>query len=352
MTLTSPKYDKMIEKRRSMEKREIVIESLKHRQPPKVPYFIGFTYRVKLQMAEYYNDPDFDKKIGNYLYFVEWERYGLWKQVEPDIWEDHFGVRWNRKIDRDIGTVCNCVITPENVDQYKMPEPEYVFDEEKISQSFKNNTENLFCLANFGFSLFERAWTMTGMENLLVAMVNNKNFVHKLLDKILEYNLAILEKLCSFPIDGVIIGDDWGQQTGLIMGPHFWHEFIEPRIKQMYSLVKKHRKYVFIHSCGKVDELFPSLIEAGLDVFNPFQPEVMDVFEIKKKFGKNLSFYGGISTQKLLPYGTVQQTKQQIKRLLDEIGKDGGYIAAPAHSIPYGAKVENIAAMIEVLQNQ
>ncbi|HQL65033.1 MAG TPA: uroporphyrinogen decarboxylase family protein, partial [bacterium] len=107
-----------------------------------------------------------------------------------------------------------------------------------------------------------------------------------------------------------------------------------------------------IHSCGKVDELFPFLIDAGLDVFNPFQPEVMDVFEIKKKFGNKLSFYGGISTQKLLPYGTVDETKDQVRRLLDEIGKNGGYIAAPAHSIPYGARTENIAAMIEVLQNQ
>ena len=335
-----------------MEKRDIVIESLNHRQPPKIPYFIGFTHKVKMQMAEYYGDPEFYKKLGNYLYMVEWEKDGLWKEVEPDIWEDHFGVRWNRKIDKDIGTVCNYVISPENIDQFKLIDPEYVFDENKISESVKQNTDNLFCIANFGFSLFERAWTMVGMENLLVAMVDNKKFVHKLFDMLVEFNLKILEKFCKNPIDGVLIGDDWGQQKGLIMGPRFWHEFIEPRIRQMYSLVKKHKKYVFIHSCGKVDELFPFLIDAGLDVFNPFQPEVMDVFEIKKKFGNKLSFYGGISTQKLLPYGTVDETKDQVRRLLDEIGKNGGYIAAPAHSIPYGARTENIAAMIEVLQNQ
>jgi len=111
-------------------------------------------------------------------------------------------------------------------------------------------------------------------------------------------------------------------------------------------------KFVFIHSCGKVDEVFPDLIECGLNVFNPFQPEVIDVYEIKKKYGDILTFYGGISTQKTLPYGSVEQTKDEVKRLIAIVGNNGGYIASPAHAIPSDAKAENIAAMIEVLQSQ
>lgn len=107
-----------------------------------------------------------------------------------------------------------------------------------------------------------------------------------------------------------------------------------------------------MHSCGKVDEIFPDLIEAGVDLYNPFQPEVMDVLAIKKTFGKKLSFYGGISTQRTLLFGTVQQVKDEIRRLIDEIGADGGYIAAPAQFIQGDVKVENIVAMIEVLDNQ
>ena len=101
-----------------------------------------------------------------------------------------------------------------------------------------------------------------------------------------------------------------------------------------------------------MDEIFPELIECGLDMFNPFQPEVMDVFEIKKKYGDTLSFYGGISTQRTLPYGTVDEVKDEVKRLIDIVGKNGGYVASPAHAIPADAKPENIAAMIEILQNQ
>ena len=120
----------------------------------------------------------------------------------------------------------------------------------------------------------------------------------------------------------------------------------------MYQAVKKKDKYVFIHSCGKVDEIFPDLIECGVDLFNPFQPEVIDVFEMKRRYGKSLSFFGGISVQKTLPFGTVSDIKKEVKDLLEKIGVEGGYVASPSHAIPPDAKPENIAAMIDILQNQ
>lgn len=117
-------------------------------------------------------------------------------------------------------------------------------------------------------------------------------------------------------------------------------------------LVKSAGKKVFIHCCGKIDELFPDLIECGVDVFNPFQPEVMDVVDIKRRYGDHITFFGGISTQKTLPYGTVAQVKEEVKRLVETVGRHGGYIAAPAHDVPRDAKPENVAAMLEVLQTQ
>ncbi|HNS19111.1 MAG TPA: uroporphyrinogen decarboxylase family protein [Sedimentisphaerales bacterium] len=147
-------------------------------------------------------------------------------------------------------------------------------------------------------------------------------------------------------------GDDWGHQRGVLMGPDLWRRFIKPRFRMMCELVKSKGKLVMLHSCGKVDELFDDLIECGLDIFNPFQPEVMDVFDVKKRYGDRLTFYGGISIQRTLPFGTVQQVRDEVRRLLDVVGADGGYIASPSHDIPGDAKPENLAAMIEVLQNQ
>jgi len=335
----------------TMNNRERVLASLSHRQPDKIPYDLLFTQKAHAKMAEFYADPDFTTKLGNCLTWLGCEPADGWKEVEPDVWEDQFGVRWDRSVDKDIGNVCNQLVTSENLRDHRFPDPEepsrYAWFEKALEQK-----DDRFVLVNFGFTLFERAWTLAGMENLLMAMVDDSRFAHELLDGILEFNLAVIENVCSFDIDAMIFGDDWGMQSGLLMGPRAWREFIEPRIRQMYGLVRSRGKLVFIHSCGKVDKVFPELIECGVDVFNPFQPEVMDVFEIKREYGSALSFFGGVSVQRTLPYGTVAEVREETERLLEVVGRGGGYIAAPSHSIPADAKPENIAALIEVLQSQ
>ena len=335
-----------------MTNRQRVLAALNHRQPDKTPYDIRFTQRAYAAMAAYYGDTDFASKLGNCFTSLRPIAGGSrYSQVADGIWADEFGVHWDRTIDKDIGTVCNQLITPGNISDFEFPDP----DDPARYESFReiiDADEDGFFVASIGFSLFERAWTLAGMENLLMAMAANKDFVNTLLDKILEFNLRIIENSCAFDIDVFKTGDDWGQQQGLIMGPALWREFIKPRVRQMYQLAKSKGKFVMIHSCGRIDEILPDLIECGLDIFNPFQPEVTDVVEVKKKHGDRLSFYGGISTQKTLPFGTVEQTKDEVKRMIDICGENGGYIASPAHDIPPDAKPENIAAMIEVLQNQ
>ena len=335
-----------------MNNRERVLTALNHRQPDKVPFDIRFTQKAHAKMAEYYGDPDFDSKLGNcFTWFRPYPNNVRYRLVGPDIWQDEFGVRWNRTIDKDIGVPCNQLVTPQNINEFQWPDPNdptrYDFIKEAVKKAGDGAT-----LVSLGFALFERAWTLVAMENLLIYMLTDKHFVNLLLDKILEYNLGIIEHACSLDIDIFRLGDDWGHQRGLIMGIDLWREFIKPRIKEMYQLAKSKGKYVMIHCCGKVDELFPHLIECGLDIFNPFQPEVMDVFQMKRLYGERLCFYGGISTQRTLPYGTVAEIKDEVKRLIEVVGENGGYIASPAHDIPADAKAENIAAMIEVLQNQ
>jgi uroporphyrinogen decarboxylase len=330
--------------------RKRVLLTLSHQQADKVPYHIAFTQVARQKMIDFYSESDFEAKLGNCFTVIQGRPKYLWKQIHPDIWQDDFGSIWNRTRDKDIGVVENCLITPRNVNIFEFPNPDDMDRYRLFDEQIRNSCG--FVVVNLGISLFERAWVMAGMENLLMAMIADKVFAHALFDRILEFNLDMIENFCRFDIDAILLGDDWGHQNGVIIGYPLWKEFVQPRIAQMYDLVKSKGKFVFIHSCGKVQELFPELIECGLDVFNPFQPEVMDVAEMKQKFGDKLAFFGGISTQQTLPFGTVSQVKDEIKRLIDVVGKNGGYIASPAHSIPGDAKAENIAAMIDVLQNQ
>ena len=254
-------------------------------------------------------------------------------------------------MDTDIGTVCNTCVTPQNLAGYRFPDPDNPARFAGFPDAIARRGERL-AIATVAFTLFERAWTLVGMENLLVAMIDEEQFVNDLLDRIIDYDMAVARNALSFDVDAMRFGDDWGQQRGLIMGPVLWRKYIGPRIAKLYALVKKRGKRVFIHSCGQVEDIFPDLIDAGVDVFNPFQPEVMDVGTMKDRHGARLTFFGGISTQKTLPYGTPAQVRAEVESLIERVGRDGGYIAAPAHDIPKDARAENIAAMIDVLQHQ
>jgi uroporphyrinogen decarboxylase len=135
------------------------------------------------------------------------------------------------------------------------------------------------------------------------------------------------------------------------MGPGTWRRFILPVLERMYGVVRRAGKYVMIHSCGDVDEVFDDLIAAGLNCFNPFQPEVMDVHALLPRYRGRLAFHGGLSTQRTLPFGTVEEVRAETHRLL-ELGRDGGYIFAPAHDIEGDVPLENILAFVDVLHGQ
>jgi len=153
--------------------------------------------------------------------------------------------------------------------------------------------QDRFRVFQIGFSLFERAWTLRGMVNLMMDFIEHPAFVRDLLHTIADYNIAQIEKALEYEIDALYFGDDWGQQRGLLMGPKYWYEFIYPELRRMYRVVRDAGKYVFIHSCGDLDELFDDLIAIGLNCFNPFQPEVMDIESLLKRYRGRLAFFGG-----------------------------------------------------------
>ena len=330
-------------------KREVIHAVLAGKKPPYVPWSCGFTKEAREKLRAHYGAINLEDALQNHLLKLGSD-IGFFTDLGDNRVKDVFGVVWDRSIDKDIGNVEGCVLSEPTLKHYAFPDPVdsrfFVDIPARISEY-----PDRFRVFQIGFSLYERAWTLRGMQNLLMDFYDHPAFVHELLRVITDYNIAQVNKALKYDIDAVYFGDDWGQQHGLQMGPRLWHEFIGPALQRMYSAVHAGGKYVFIHSCGDVDELFDDLIDIGLNCFNPFQPEVMDVAALAQQYRAQLVFHGGLSTQRTLPYGTVEDVRAETRRLL-EIGRNGGYIFAPAHDVEGDVALENMLAFIDLVQAQ
>ncbi|MCC6443252.1 MAG: hypothetical protein IT210_07325 [Armatimonadetes bacterium] len=210
-----------------------------------------------------------------------------------------------------------------------------------------------YCLVRIYGSHFEKAYFSRGIENFLADMAGEPEFARKLLASVIDKNMVMLENILSAPeIDGILLGSDWGSQRGLLMSPQVWEEMIRPGEEREYALIHAYGKDVWVHSCGNVESIIPSLIGIGLDVLNPVQPEAMDIARLKRDYGHKLTFWGAISTQQTLPYGSPEEVREEARRVKRLMSDNGGYIFSPAQSIQSDVPVENILALLEVAREK
>jgi len=306
-----------------MTSRERVKAAIGHRTPDRVPYCISFTKDGADVLKAAIGHDDIPSFVGNDMIQV-FPPWWTWYDLAPD-WQ---GIESPISPPR----VAGCGSYPEFFQQI-----------EKL-----RTDQDRYILAMVYGSHFEKAYFSRGIENFLADMAGDPPFARRLLNGIIEKNMVMLENFVARPeIDGVLLGSDWGTQIDLIMSPDTWQEMIRPGEQREYDLVHSYGKDVWVHSCGCVEKIIPSLIEMGLDVLNPVQPEAMDIARLKRDYGKRLTFWGGLSTQKTLPYGTpdaVRAEARDIKRLM---GTGGGYIFAPAQEIQADVPAANMLALIE-----
>jgi uroporphyrinogen decarboxylase len=216
-----------------------------------------------------------------------------------------------------------------------------------------------FFLERMSSGMWEHAMWMRGYEQFYMDMMMNPGLVQAIMEKILEINMQYWERAIEAVGDNLLVvsmADDLGSQNSLLVDLQDYKEQIWPFHKRLFDFIKakaKSKVYIFFHNDGAVMETFPLLIEAGVDIMNPFQVncEGMDTRKFKKEFGKELTIWGGsCDNQQVMPFGTPQQVRDETRRRIEDLAPGGGFIFAPIHVIQNGVPPENIMAWWETLQ--
>ena len=262
-----------------------------------------------------------------------------------DTIADEFGVVWSTsKIDRG-SPLSPCLLEPD-LSKYTFPTPTHEYRFGHIAD-WCTKQKGHYRIIWVG-DLWERATFMRGMEHLLLDVAMNPTFVESLLEKITEYVMETMRLLITRgDFECIALSDDYGTQHGMIMSPEHWRKLIKPCLARIYDLAKSHGLAVFHHSCGNILPIIGDMIDLGIDILHPIQPEAMDILFLKKEFGKQLTLCGGIPTQDLLVSGTPNQVRSEVQRLKREMAKGGGYILEPGITIQADVPKENLIAMIE-----
>ena len=179
-------------------------------------------------------------------------------------------------------------------------------------------------------------------------VATDRNFVKKLMRGIADYyieTMKIIDDRFDFECFG--ISDDYGTQKDLMISPKDWRDIVKPFLAEIGDYAKGSGKDLMLHSCGNISSIIGDLIDVGIDIIHPIQPEVMDIYNLKKEFGKYVTFQGGLNTQELLPFGSPDEIKKEIVKLKREIGKNGGYILEPGITVQGDIPLENMISMIE-----
>jgi len=338
-----------------MNSRQRVVTALNHKEPDRVPIDIGGTGATTLLIPTYealmkflginketplvsrffrmaYLDEEISKKLGvdaskpvNSLYY-KFEKHPL-ESAE----------------------------TVGDIEKYKLPDPDDPGRTEGLGEKIEylyENTEYAL-VGEPGDSVFERAWYLRGMENVLNDLYFNQELLKALLDRVSDYFIAkvgpFLDIVGTY-IDVFFTGDDLGTQNGPLLSPEMYKKIIKPFHKKVFDFIKsKTDAKLIFHSCGSIFEIIPDLIEIGVDGINPVQTTAykMDAVSLKKEFGEDLSFWGGIDTQKILPFGTDEELKKEIENKINVLGSNGGYVMASVHTIQPDVSPEKIIKMIE-----
>ena len=335
-----------------MTPRERVLAQLEHHETDFVPYArLGFEGDVADRLDAYYGGPAWRDKVCNHIRQVP----GLYDGMdfgEGPRFRDPFGTLWRTDL-RPFHLEEPGLDEPD-LDGYPFPSAKDLFRKEwqQLALDEIEQNQDTFLVVGFGFGLFERTWAIRGFENVLTDSIAQPEFYAALVERVAALQMDMIAGLVELPVDGIMFSDDWGGQRGVLLGPQGWRKYMKPHLAKMYEMVHKAGKWTLSHCCGNVKDVVPDLIEIGLDCLQSVQPEAMDPYELKRLYGSHITFWGGLGSQRTVPFGSPGEIRAEVRRLCEEMGRGCGYILGPAKALQPETPTENAVAVVEAFIEQ
>lgn len=238
----------------------------------------------------------------------------------------------------------------EEVEDYPFPDLDAPYRYERLKEKVRRIHGKGLAVIGWGSpSIFEQSWYLRGMDKLFFDFIENPSLAEALLDRITHIVTESNVHLAQAEVDVIVLGDDIGAQNQMLMSPDMWRRWLKPRLSKVIHRVKQARPstYIYYHSDGVIDPIIPDLIEVGVQILNPIQPECMSPYQLKKKYGKSLAFWGCVGTQTTFPFGTPEEVKSTVREIIHKVGTGGGLVIAPTHVVEPDVPWENILAFFE-----
>jgi len=266
---------------------------------------------------------------------------------------DEWGCLWKTTDPDEVGG--NCVDHPyhtvEDALQAEIPDPELPRRLDPIREARAANTGRFLWVQNW-LGPWEMSRIMLGTEETLVALAIERGPLVRFLARVFEHYRLLVRAICTLDVDMVGIGDDWGTERSLLIDPGQWAEVFKPLYRPIFEEISRAGKLSLFHSCGCAAQLYPHLVDLGVDVINPLQPGPVDIDRVGREYRGKVSFFGGLDTRRLLERGTPAEVEREVIHVIETLGvPEGGVVVGHCTSVHTGTPIENIEAMFHATRS-
>lgn len=350
-----------------MNSRERVLTAMRREVvPDRVPFEISWGAFTPLLMEMYRKETGSELEPDEYFDFdtryvrplpsdktTDFTKYYQGTELDKDVTFDDWGVgavSTEYEIPDFKYHPLEKMTTVEEIDEFEWPDLDQAYRYTPLKEKIAGYQSRGYAVsADMYQTVFETAWLMRGMETFLMDFYINEDIARSIIGHLTRLRVKQAEYFAGLGVDVIRLGDDVVAQRGLMMSKETYRDYFKPWIKEIVDAAKRKNPdvLIFMHSCGKIEEMVEDFIDVGIDILNPVQPECNDIAMLKEKYGDRLSFWGGIGVQSVMPHGTPEDVRRAVWDAQETLGKEGGWLAAPAHILDPAIPWENVVAFVE-----